>query len=445
MHRRLDTSESSTQVSHDELRARLHDLIPGGAHTYAKGDDQYPSNAPAVLVRGSGCRAWDDAGREFLEYGIGLRSVVLGHGHPAVVEAVCRQVQLGTNFNRPTLLELEAAEALLEFVGQGDMVKFAKNGSDVTTAAVKLARGYTGRDLVAICADQPFFSTDDWFIGTTAMAEGIPESTRAMTVKFRYNNLASVHEMFARNAGQISCVVMEAATATLPADGYLHGVQEACKQNGALFVLDETITGFRWPGGTAQRHYGLTPDLSTFGKGLGNGFAISALVGRREVMELGGLRHDRKRLFLLSTTHGAETHSLAAALATMQVYRDEQVIQHFHRLGSQLKTELNVVAQRLGIAKNFEVLGQPSNLVFATRDAAGQPSQAFRTLFMQECVRRGMLAPSLVLSFAHGAAELEQTVEIVSAALEIYQKALENGVEKYVVGSFVKPVFRNYN
>ena len=173
----IDHTEQRTRSR--ALQRRAHELIPGGCHTYAKGDDQYPELAPAFLARGRGCHVWDPDGNEYIEYGMGLRSVTLGHAHPAVVEAVYEAMCSGTNFTRPSPIEVECAEALLAVIPGAEMVKFAKNGSDVTTAAVKLARAYTGRDMVAVCADQPFFSTDDWFIGTTPMAAGIPAATRA--------------------------------------------------------------------------------------------------------------------------------------------------------------------------------------------------------------------------------------------------------------------------
>jgi len=294
------------------LRQKSHALIPGGAHTYAKGDDQYPKLAPGFIISGKGSRVWDLDGNEFIEYGMGLRSVTLGHAYPAVTEAAARQMQLGVNFTRPAPIEIECAEKLLDLIEGGEMVKFAKNGSDITTAAVKLARAYTRRDLVAICADHPFFSIDDWFIGVTAMSAGIPRSVQELTVKFHFNDLDSLRELFAKFPNQIACVVMEAETTKPPEEHYLQDVLELSHEQGALLILDEMITGFRWHNGGAQKVFGITPDLSSFGKAIGNGFSVSALVGKREIMELGGLKHDRERVFLLSTTHGAETHALAS-------------------------------------------------------------------------------------------------------------------------------------
>lgn len=428
-----------------ELQRKAHALIPGGAHVYAKGDDQYPVEAPGFIERGEGCHVWDSDGNEFIEYGMGLRSVSLGHGYRSVVEAAHRQMLLGTNFVRPSSLEAKCAELFASFVPSAEMVKFAKNGSDVTTAAVKLARAYTGRDMVAVCGDQPFFSVDDWFIGSTVLSAGIPKPIQELTVKFRYNDLESVRRLFLEFPDRIACVILEAETTTPPAPGFLEGLQELVRAKGAIFILDEMITGFRWHLGGAQSYYGLRPDLSTFGKAMGNGFSVSALAGRRELMELGGLRHDKARVFLLSTTHGAELHALAAAMETMRVYRTEGVIEHLYRQGERLRRGVDRAIASCKLDGYFAVLGKEPNLIYATRDHNKQPSQAFRALFLQETIKRGLLMPSLVVSFSHGDAEIDSTIDAIAEALEIYRKALDEGVEKYLVGRPVKPVFRQFN
>jgi glutamate-1-semialdehyde 2,1-aminomutase len=417
-------------------------VIPGGSHTYAKGDDQFPSNAPPFLVRGKGCHVWDGEGNEFIEYGMGLRAVTLGHGFEPVVEAAARQMRLGINFTRPSPLELECAETLLEMLPAADMIKFAKNGSDATTAAVKLARAHTGRDLVGVCRDQPFFSTDDWFIGSTAMPAGVPEAIRKMTVGFRYNDLASAETMFDQYPGAIAAVVLEAETTEPPRDRFLHRLRDLCHTRGAVFVLDEMITGFRWDLPGAQTLYDLAPDLSTFGKAIANGFSVSALAGKRELMERGGLRTEDERVFLLSTTHGAETHGLAAALETMRIYRTERVVEVLWRRGERLRRGVEEAVADLGLDGYFAVLGKPCNLIYSARDRDKRPAQAFRTLFLQELVRRGVLAPSFVVSFAHTEEDVDRTVEAVRAGLAVYRKALDEGVEKYLVGPAVQPVFR---
>ena len=427
------------------LRPKAHLLIPGGAHTYAKGDDQFPEQAPAFIARGKGCHVWDVDGNEFIEYGMGLRAVTLGHAFDPVVEAAYKQMQLGINFSRPAKIEVDLAEVMLEIIDGADMVKFAKNGSDVTTAAVKLARAYTGRDLIAVCGDHPFFSVDDWFICTTEVNAGIPRAVTDMTLKFHYNDLESLRKLFEKYPAQIACVIMEAEAALPPAPGYLSQVKDLCEERGVVLIFDEMITGFRWHLGGAQKFHGVIPHLSTFGKAMGNGFAISALAGRRELMRLGGLDHDQARVFLLSTTHGAEAHALAASLKTIQIYRERNVVEFLWRQGERLRSLVcrSIVENRL--EGFFELMGRPCNLVFSTLDQEGNRSQAFRTLFMQELIRRGVIAPSFVVSFSHSDADIKRTAEAVFEAHVVYRKALDSGIEKYLVGRPEKPVYRVHN
>jgi glutamate-1-semialdehyde 2,1-aminomutase len=425
-----------------ELSPRLKRAIPGGAHTYAKGDDQYPELGPGVMARGAGCHVWDVDGNEFIEYGMGLRAVTLGHAYPPVVEAVRASLSLGTNFTRPAIQELECAEAFLSMIEGADMVKFTKDGSTAQTAAVKLARKHTGRDVIAICAEHPFFSYDDWFIATTTMDGGIPAAAQSETLRFPYNDLAAVRSLFDAHPGRIAAVILEAMRADEPAAGFLSGLRDLCHERGALLVFDEMITGFRWNNGGAQKEYGVVPDLSTFGKALANGFALSALCGKREFMRYGSRERDDDDVFLLSTTHGAETPSLVAAIATMQVYRSEPVIAHLHRQGERLKAGVREVSRRHGTDKHVDAFGRGCNLLFGTKGPDGKPSQEYRMLFIQEIVRRGVIAPSFIVSYSHSDADIDRTIEAVDGALAVYARALEDGnVAKHLVGPPSRHVF----
>jgi glutamate-1-semialdehyde 2,1-aminomutase len=428
-----------------ELNERLHRVIPGGAHTYAKGDDQFPEGLAPVVAGGRGCRVWDVDDNEYIEYGMGLRAVTLGHGFPAVVEAVGSRIADGTNFVRPSAFELEVAESFLSLVSTAEMVKFTKDGSTANTAAVKLARAATGRDLVALCEDHPFYSYDDWAMVVTPLRAGIPRGVAELTLTFRYNDLASVEALLDEHPGRIACFILEAERADPPRDDFLHGVQRLARDDGALLVIDENVTGFRWDNGGAQAVYGISPDLSTFGKGMANGFALSALAGRREVMNRGGLRHDDDRVFLLSTTHGAEHASLAAGSATMEVYRSEPVVATMEARGERLRAGLEEVSARRGVGDYFTVFGKGACLFYGTAGADSAPSQAFRTLFLQETVSRGLLAPSFVISYSHGEDDVDRTVAIVDEALAVYADALQAGVERFLRGRPVKSVYRARN
>ncbi|WP_273785032.1 glutamate-1-semialdehyde 2,1-aminomutase [Brucella intermedia] len=428
------------------LASKAHALIPGGCHTYAKGDDQYPVLAPGFIQRGSGSHVFDVDGHEYIEYGMGNRAVGLGHAYPPVVRAVRDALQDGCNFTRPSAIEVECAESFLELIDSADMVKFCKDGSDATSGAVRLARAYTGRDMVACCADHPFFSTDDWFIGTTKMNAGIPASVSALTATFRYNDIASVQAVFDNYPGRIAAIILEPAKADEPQDNFLHEARRIAHENGALFILDEMITGFRWHLRGAQKLYDVEPDLSCFGKALGNGFAISALAGKAEYMQLGGLiQTEHPRVFLLSTTHGAETHAMAAAIATMTIYRDEPVIERLYEQGSKLAAGVNAAIAAHGLQNHVRLFGRPCCLAYGTLDEAGQPSQAFRTLFLQETIRRGVLMPSLVVSYTHSDTDIARTVDAIDGALGIYVRALNDGVGSYLTGRPSQVVYRRFN
>jgi glutamate-1-semialdehyde 2,1-aminomutase len=323
-------------------------------------------------------------------------------------------------------------------------VKFAKNGSDATTAAVRLARAVTGRDLVAVCRDHPFFSVDDWFIGISGMPAGVPLSTRAMTLTFRYGDLDGTRQLLETYPGRIACVLLEPATTVEPPPDYFSGLRRLCDEHGVLLVLDEMITGFRLALGGCQDRYGIDPDLSTFGKAMGNGYAVSALVGRQEYMHLGGMDHTQERVFLLSSTHGAETHALAAHIAVVETYREEDVIATLCRCGNRLAEQVSAAAAAAGVADHVRVLGTPANLVHATLDADGERSQAFRTLFLAELLARGVIAPSFVVSAALTDEDIEFTAAVVYEACLVYRKALDEGIDMHLRGRPVKPALRPF-
>lgn len=427
------------------LNERFNSVIPGGAHTYAKGDDQYPEFSLPYIVRGEGCHVWDVDGNEFIEYGMGLRTVTLGHAYKPVVDAAYKQMLRGSNFTRPAAIEIECAEQLLSMIKGAEMVKFGKNGSDATSGAIKLSRAYTGRDMIAICGNHPFFSVDDWFIGTTPMSAGIPKVIQNLTVKFQYNDIESARKLFQQYSGKIACVILEPVKEDEPKDNFLHKLQKLCKENGTVFILDEMITGFRWHNGGAQRVYDVIPDLSSFGKAIANGFSVAALVGKREIMQLGGLKHDRERVFLMSTTHGAETHGLAAALETMKIYEREPVIDTLWHRGERLARGVKKSIDENELTEYIPIMGRPCCLVYGSKDHEKKPSQPFRTLLLQETMKRGIIAPSLIVSYSHTEADIDKTVEAFHEAFRIYRKALDEGIEKYLIGRPVKPVWRKFN
>lgn len=446
---------------------RLHSVIPGGAHTYSRGDDQFPSNAPSILERGEGAYVWDPDGNRYLDYGMALRAVTLGYANERVNHAAFLEMTSGVNLTRPSMTELKAAETIVDLIPSAEMVRFAKNGSNVTTAAAKIARAYTGRRYVCVPRQHPFFSFDDWFIGTTTVKRGIPPDHYSSTLIFDYGDIDSLDILFAEHPGQIAGVMLEPATTLLPCppicskqltpgdpcitcphrqEGFLHKVQSLCRREKALFILDEMITGFRLHLQGAQTFFGVDPDLSTFGKAIANGFAVAALVGKREFMDVGGTRSEgMERTFLLSTTHGAEMVGLGAFIETVKVYQEKEVVEHLWSYGRSLFDGIEGLAVRHGIENYFQMEGSAILMNYVARDANGNVSLPLRTLFSQEMVRRGILMPWIALSLAHSEHELALTLDAVDGALGVYKKALDFGVERFLEGPPIRPVFRRFN
>jgi glutamate-1-semialdehyde 2,1-aminomutase len=425
-------------------REKIHSLIPGGAHTYTKGDDQFPLIAPAAIRKGKGSKVWDLDGNEYLDCSMGLTSVSLGHAYEPVLKAVQAAMEDGVNFQRPSYLEMEIAEAFLGLLPGHDMIKFAKNGSSVTTAAVKLARAYTNRKLVAFPVDHPFYSFDDWFIGKTVCNKGVPEDFTNLSVTYHSRDLSTLADLFDKYPGQIACVITEPDKPEGMVRNYLQEVSRLCKTNQALFIMDEMITGFKvdFPGAFSK--YGVIPDLATWGKGIANGFSFCALTGKKEVMELGGITHEgSEKVFLISSTHGGETTALAACLATIKEFKELNVIRHNHMIGQDLIRKINNIIAKNSLSSMVEVTNAPWMLSFTFKDKSGVVSMALRTLILQEMIARGVLFQgAFVPCFSHTVEDVDKFSQAFDESLKIFSLALENGVENYLVGRPTKPVFR---
>ena len=374
-----------------------------------------------------------------------LRAITVGYDYDRISAAAIREIHKGNNLTRPSETEVLAAKDICELIPWCEMVKFGKNGSTVVSAAVKLARAFTGRKMIARCIDQPFFSYDDWFIGDTQVSRGVPEEIRALTVNWQFNNLDSLERVFKKYPGQIACIVCEPASTIEPKPGFLQAIIDLTHHHGAVVILDEMITGFRWHSQGACKYYDVVPDLVTFGKGMANGFSVAAVGGRREIMELGGLNHKDERIFLVSTTHGAEMCGLGAFRETLKVYDELKVPDRLWASGRRLVDGMNAIAADLDIRESFYVEGPSCSPAFICKDASGAVSMAHRTLFMQEMIKRGVLMPWIALCYEHSDADIDRAIAATGESLTIYKKALTDGAEAYLVGRPVKPVFRKFN
>jgi glutamate-1-semialdehyde aminotransferase/spore coat polysaccharide biosynthesis protein SpsF (cytidylyltransferase family) len=427
-------------------RSKIHDLIPGGAHTYSKGDDQFPQLSPAAIAYGKGAYVWDLDGNKYLDCSMGLGSVSLGHAYEPVINRVKEELDRGVNFQRPSALEMEVAEKFLSLIPQHQMIKFGKNGSLVITAALKLARAATGKKLVAFPYDHPFYSYDDWFIGKTPCDAGVLEETKDLSVTFKSYDLNSLEEIFNKYPGQIACVVSEPekGDTTIDVKEYLTKAIELCHKNGALFIQDEMVTGFKseFPGSISK--YNIEPDMATWGKGIANGFSFCALTGKKEVMELGGIRNTgAEKVFLISTTHGGETTAMAAVLATMKEFQEKDVIKHNHSNGKHLIDSIRPIIEAHGLADYVEVVPCNWSVTFGFRNKEKEISSGMRTLMLQEMIGRGVLFQGAFIScYSHTKADVDFFVQCFSQSLNVYKKAFDEGYENYLVGEPAKPVFR---
>jgi glutamate-1-semialdehyde aminotransferase len=428
----------------DKYRAKIHNLIPGGAHTYSKGDDQFPILSPAAITHGEGAYVWDVDGNKFIECLGGLASVSLGHAYKPVVERVIKELHKGNNFSRPSIIEAEIAERFLDMVKVHDMIKFAKNGSVVTTAAVKLARAYTGKKLVARPIDHPFYSYDDWFIGSTDVKSGIPSDIQALTVTYQSDNLQSLIDLFNKYPNQIACVISEPEKFNVLPENYLSDAIELAHKNGALWIMDEMITGYKtdFPGSMSK--YKVVPDMTTWGKGIANGFSFCCLTGKKEVMELGGIRNaGTEKLFLISTTHGGETSSIAAALATMDEFEKNNVVAYNQQIGQMFIDKSKALIASHGLQNSIKNMQFNWHASLGYFDNEVNNSFGLRTLLHQELIKRGVLFQGVFCPhFSHTEEQVNYIIDAMNESLPIYKKALDEGFEKYLVGNPIKPVFR---
>jgi len=459
-------TKENVDILNARINKRLHQLIPGGSHTYSKGDDQFPANAPKVMARGKGAECWDVDDNKFIDWAMGNRVMILGHAYDEVDDQVVEAIRGGTNYTRPGILEYELAEYLVDLLPCAEMVKFGKNGSDVTTAAVKLARAHTGRKYVLVCGSHPFFSISDWFIGSTEMNSGTLESERSYTLKFDYNDIESVERMFEQYADKIAAVILEPVKNDSPYavprvsdytkegmarqgdnnTNFLHYLRKKTEEAGTVLIFDEMIAGMRFDIRGSHNQFGIYPDLATYGKAIANGYSCSVLAGKKEIMELGGIQHDRERVFLLSQTHGSETVGLAAAMATLKACDRLDVVSHVWSMGGRLKVGVNAAICASGLQDHVRIIGYDANPQILCTQSNGEFWPELNTLFHQNMIERGVLIPWISITYSHTVEHLDCTLEAISQSLELLKFVIaDSRVSQVLIGEAAKPVFRKWN
>ncbi|WP_064662625.1 aminotransferase class III-fold pyridoxal phosphate-dependent enzyme [Pseudoalteromonas sp. MQS005] len=414
---------------------RAEKTIPLGSQTFSKSRIAFPQNAaPLFIERGLGSKVWDADNNEYIDFVNGLLSVSLGYCDADVNQAVIDQLGSGITFSLPHRLEMEVAEELTKLIPCAEMVRFGKNGSDATSAAIRLARAYTKREHVAVCG---YHGWQDWYIGSTTRNLGVPECVRALTHTFTYNDLSSLEKLFINYPEQLAAVIMEPMNVAFPEAGFLEGVQALCKKHGSVLIFDETITGFRFDLHGAQGLFNVTPDLATFGKGMANGFPISAVVGKQKIMSL------MEDIFF-SGTFAGETMSLVATKTTLKKIQRESVLKHIHTLGKKLICELNKLIEKHDVKDWLSNAGHPSWSFIIIKDTQKYSALELKSLFIQEMCARGILiGGSHNLSYAHTHDDIEKLLNAYDEVIFILKNTIETqNLYDVFKGKLLEPVFK---
>lgn len=425
----------STLDKSKSLLERARKVIPSATQTFSKGPNQWPGGvSPHYLSRGEGAWVWDVDGNKYLDYLMALGPIILGYGNKRVNDAVKRQVDEGTVFSQMHPLEVEVAETLVDLIPCADMARFAKNGSDATTGAIRAARAFTGRERIAYCG---YHGWHDWYIGSTTRDAGVPKAVKDLTHTFIYNDLASLETLLQNHLGEFAAVIMEPVGVEEPADGFLSGVRELCDRHGVLLVFDEIISGFRFSLGGAQEYFGVTPDLACFGKAMANGYPLSAVVGKREVMQI----FDE---IFFSGTFGGDALALAACKATIEEMKDKDVIAHNWKYGDKLLSALNGMVKKHNLSGVMVPMGYGVRSIVAFPHDNEVEALVRRSFFMQECVKRGLLYfCSNNITAAHNDEEFAFTSAVFYEVVPLFAEAFEAGnMAECLEGPSIEPIFR---
>jgi len=414
---------------------RAEKVIPLGSQTFSKSKYSVPLGAaPLYAASAEGCVITDIDGASYIDLVSGLLSISLGYQDADVDAAVLSQMRLGVTLSLPTRLEALVAEKLVRLIPCAEQVRFGKNGSDVTSAAVRMARAYTQREHVAVCG---YHGWQDWYIGSTTRDAGVPDSVKALTHPFGFNDLGSLEVLFDQFSGQIAAIIMEPMSSQYPDPEFLSGVRDLCTARGTLLIFDEMITGFRFHQGGAQALFDVTPDLATFGKGMANGYPLSAVVGRKDIMAM-------MDTIFFSGTFGGEALSLAAANAVLDKIVKVDVPAVLARRGQALADAVAELAKRHGVDSWFRLVGHPSWKIMDIGLAPGADALLLKSLLIQELALCGVLTMgSHNISLAHSD---EAIAQIVTAYDQVFSKIAQSlragNIENLLKGELIKPVFK---
>jgi glutamate-1-semialdehyde 2,1-aminomutase/spore coat polysaccharide biosynthesis protein SpsF len=359
---------------------------------------------------------------------------ILGYAHDDVNRAAAKQLADGHSFSLPHPLEIELAERLTRLIPCAEMVRFGKNGSDATSGAVRAARAFTGRDRIACCG---YHGWQDWYIGSTTRHAGVPQAVRDLTHAFRYNDLSSLQSLLEQHPGEFAAVIMEPMNFVEPEAGFLQGVKNLAHQHGALLIFDEICSGFHFGLGGAQKLLSVTPDLACFGKAMGNGFPISCVVGRADVMRV------FEEIFY-SFTFAGEVASMAAAMQVLDILEHTGALAKMDSNGRTLQDGIRVMTKEAGLAGQIVCVGRPTWSLLKFFKPDGTDSPLLKNLFQQEAIKRGILfLATHNLTAAHDSVAIHQTLEAYASVFKTLSSWMQQPVQsQFLEGEMSQPVFR---
>ena len=410
-------------------------IFPAGS----PGEYNLPRELTIVLARGAGATVWDTDGRAFTDFTMGWGSVILGHAHPAVVEAVRRRAALGSNFAYVSDAALELAEELARAVRCAERLRFCASGTEATAYAVRLARAFTGRAHV-LKFEGAYHGANE--IGTISLfprrllafprgeptSAGLPAGAVDDVLVAPYNDLAATTAILEAHRDDVAAIIVEPLhRCTPPQPGFLAGLRELTAELGGLLIFDETVTGFRLAYGGAQEYYGVRPDLATYGKALGGGYPIGVVAGRADVLDL--VREDRlgeARYVWFASSIGGNAVSATAAVATLTELRRPGTYPRLFELGETLRGGLRSVLKEEGVTAQVQGDGPLAAIVFTDHEVvdyrtAFDSDRTRARAFLLGLFRRGIflnpMSTKLYLSLAHTDAHIQRFLDAARAAL----------------------------
>jgi len=430
-----DVNMSNRYEKSEEMLERAQQVIPLGAQTYSKSITQFPKGiSPLFATHAKGAYIYDVDGNQFIDFINAQASITLGYCDTDVNKAVSEQLEKGSIFSLSSEIESQVAEKIIQMVPCAEMVRFGKNGSDATAGAIRLARAYTNRDYVAVCG---YHGWQDWYIGSTTKDLGVPNNVKEHTLKYHYNDESSLEKLFEEYPNQIAAVILEPMNIEYPHPDFLRNIKQITHKHNAVLIFDEMVTGFRFANGGAQEFFNIIPDIATFGKGVSNGFPLSVIAGKKEIMSL------MEEVFF-SFTYGGETLSLAASLATLNKLQEKNVIANLINKGEFIIEKITYLINKYHLQDVLSISGHPTWSFLSFKEIEKYNSFMIKTFYMQEMFKQGILVYGTHnITYAHSDEDIEKLIQATEETFRLLKEyILKDNLKDKLECHPLEPLFK---